>query len=61
MWQRSEIAPDEVKYSIMGKLLRFGTCIFVHTHADVGHRTISYWNPEHNPEYVLADQERSIV
>ncbi len=61
MWQRSEIAPDEAKYSIMAKLLQFGTLIFVHTHADFDHLTISDRNPEHNNEYVLADQETSIV
>ncbi|CAM6032966.1 unnamed protein product [Sphagnum compactum] len=47
--------------TIMAKLLQFGTRIFVHTHADFDHLTISYWNPEHNNKYVLADQERSIV
>jgi hypothetical protein len=46
MWQRSEIAPDEAKYSMMAKLLQFGTHIFVHTHADFYHLTISYWNPD---------------
>jgi hypothetical protein len=61
MWQRSEIAPDEAKDSIMAKLLEFGTHIFVHTHAEFDHLTISYWNAEQNHEYVLADQERSIV
>jgi hypothetical protein len=61
MWQRSEIAPDEAKDSIMAKLLEFGTHIFVHTHAEFDHLTISYWNAEQNNEYVLADQERSIV
>ncbi len=61
MWQRSEIAPDEAKYSIMAKLLQLGTLIFMHTCADFDNLTISYWNPEHNQEYVLADQERSIV
>jgi len=61
MWQRSEIAPHEAKYSIIAKLLQFGTRIFVHTHADFDYLTISYWNREHNNEYVLADQERSIV
>ncbi len=59
IWQRSEIAPDEAKYSIMAKLLQFRTLIFVHTHADFDHLTISSWNLEHNNEYVLADQERS--
>jgi hypothetical protein len=61
MWQRSEIAPDEAKYSIMAKLLQFGTRIFVDTYADFDHLTISYWNAKHNNEYVLADLERSIV
>ncbi len=42
MWQRSEITPDEAKYSIMAKLLQFGTHIFVHTHEDFDHLTISY-------------------
>ncbi|KAH8956559.1 hypothetical protein BDL97_07G045600 [Sphagnum fallax] len=60
MWQRSEIAPDEAKYSIMAKLLQFGTRVFVHTHMDFDILSTSYWNPEHN-EYVLADKERSIV
>jgi hypothetical protein len=41
--------------------LQFGTCVFVHTHADFDNLRISYWNPEHNTEYVLAEQERSIV
>jgi len=41
MWQRSQIDPDEAKYSIMAKLLQFGMCIFVHTDADFDHLTIS--------------------
>jgi G:T-mismatch repair DNA endonuclease (very short patch repair protein) len=61
MWQRSESAPDEAKYSIMANLLQFATRIFVHTCVDYDHLTISYWNPEHNTEYGLADQEGSIV